>query len=275
MPRITVLDLQKFKTQRHRFSMLTAYDHWTARLLEQAGIEVLLVGDSLGMVMHGHESTLPVTMDMMVAHAQAVARGTEHALVVADMPFLSYQVSVEDALRNGGRLLQQGGAGAVKLEGGRAVAPQIAALTAAGIPVMGHLGLTPQSVHQLGGYRVQGKTATDARRILDEARTLQDAGVFALVLECVPRAVAERITAALSIPTIGIGAGPHCDGQVLVTHDMLGLVGGPRPRHVKIYAPLGDAVTEAVRRYREEVAAGVFPGEAESFGSSPEVAAAL
>ncbi len=275
MSRITIRDIHKLKQQGRKIAMLTAYDYWTARWLDGAGIDLLLVGDSLGMVMLGHDSTLPVTMDEMVHHVKAVVRGASRALVVGDLPFMSYQVSVEDALRNAGRLLQEGGAQAVKLEGGGAMAGRVAALTASGIPVMGHLGLTPQSVNQFGGYRVQGRTADDARRLMDDALALQEAGAFAVVLECVPGEVAERITRALTIPTIGIGAGVHCDGQVLVTHDMVGLVPDRPPKHVKVFAALGEALQAAVRTYKAEVEAGQFPTGAQSFTAEAGVVAAL
>jgi 3-methyl-2-oxobutanoate hydroxymethyltransferase len=255
--------------------MLTAYDHWMARLLDEAGIEVLLVGDSLGMVMLGHDSTLPVTMEQMLHHVRAVVRGAARALVVADMPFMSYQVSLEETLRNAGQLLQLGGAHAVKLEGGRSVVGRVAALVDSGIPVMGHLGLTPQSVNQFGGYRVQGRSTDAARRLLEDALELQAAGAFSLVLECIPAELAERVTASLSIPTIGIGAGVHCDGQVLVTPDLLGLVGGASSRHVKVFAALGDSIKTAVTTYRQEVEGSAFPTPAQSFTADPAMLRAL
>jgi 3-methyl-2-oxobutanoate hydroxymethyltransferase len=275
MNRITVRDLQKHKDDRSHFAMLTAYDHWMARLLDDAGIEVLLVGDSLGMVMLGHDSTLPVTMEQMLHHVQAVVRGTRRALVVGDMPFLSYQVSLEETVRNAGLLLQRGGAQAVKLEGGRALTGRVATLVESGIPVMGHLGLTPQSVNQFGGYRVQGRSKDAAQRLLDDALALQEAGAFAVVLECIPAELAERVTATLSIPTIGIGAGVHCDGQVLVTHDMLGLVEGVLPRHVKVFAALGESIKNAVATYKREVEQADFPTKAQSFAADPAMLHAL
>ncbi len=238
--------------------MLTAYDATMARLLDRAGIDVLLVGDSLGMVIMGHDSTLPVTMDIMVHHTQAVARGTERALVIADLPFLSWQVSIEEALRNAGRLMREGGASGVKLEGGHHP-DVIRRLSDAGIPVMGHVGLTPQSVHQLGGYVIQGRTDADAQKLIDEANAIAQAGAFAIVLECIPAPLARTISENLDIPTIGIGAGPDCDGQVLVSYDAFGLFTDFVPSFVKQYADLGDALTRGARAYIEEVQSGVFP----------------
>jgi 3-methyl-2-oxobutanoate hydroxymethyltransferase len=255
---IRVPSLQEFKTCGRKITVLTAYDATMAGLLDLAGVDVLLVGDSLGMVIMGEPSTLPVTMDAMIHHTRAVVRGTKHALVVADMPFLSFQVSAEEALRNAGRLVQEGGAAAVKLEGGKQ--PEvIRRLVDAGIPVMGHVGLTPQSVHQLGGYVVQGRSQADARRLMEEARTVAAAGAFAVVLECIPHALAGVITSELDIPTIGIGAGPECDGQVLVSYDAFGLFDDFVPSFVKQYARLGEAMTVAAREYIREVQAGEFP----------------
>lgn len=255
---IRVPSLQEFKKRGRKITVLTAYDATMAGLLDRAGVDILLVGDSLGMVIMGESSTLPVTMDVMVHHTRAVARGTKHALVVADMPFLTYQVSPEEGLRHAGRLIQEGGAAAVKLEGGRQ--PDVVRrLVDAGIPVMGHVGLTPQSIHQLGGYVVQGRGEADALRLTEEARAIAAAGAFALVLECIPHSLASAITAELEIPTIGIGAGPHCDGQVLVSYDAFGLFDGFVPSFVKQYARLGDAMTEAAREYIREVQSGAFP----------------
>ncbi len=242
--------------------MLTAYDATMARVLDRAGIDVLLVGDSLGMVIMGRDSTLPVTMDIMVHHTRAVARGTERALVVADLPFLTWQTSTADALRNAGRLMQEGGAAAVKLEGGNH--PEvIASLVGAGIPVMGHVGLTPQSVHQLGGYLTQGRDDASAERIFQEAVAIAEAGAFAVVLECVPGALARTITERLDVPTIGIGAGPHCDGQVLVSYDAFGLFTGSVPSFVRQYAQLAAAMTNGAREYIEDVRSGRFPAPPE------------
>jgi 3-methyl-2-oxobutanoate hydroxymethyltransferase len=263
----TVLDLRRFKAEGKRFAMLTAYDYTTAQLLDAAEIPVLLVGDSAGMVMLGHPTTLPTTMDELVILARAVSRGATNALLVGDLPFLSYQASVEDALRNAGRLLKEAGMHAVKLEGGGPLALEATRrMTEAGIPVMGHLGLTPQSVHRMGGFKVQGKEPAVAARILAEAVELEAAGAFAIVLEGIPSALAAKVTKALAIPTIGIGAGVECDGQVLVVHDMLGLSRGHRkPRFVKEFAQLGDLVVDAARRYAAEVEAGTFPDAEHSY----------
>ena len=252
-------DLEAKKRRGEKIAMLTAYDYTMARLLDRAGIDIVLVGDSLGMVVLGYETTLPVTLDAMVHHTRAVSRGVQRALVVADMPFLTYQVSVEEALHNAGRLIQEGGAAAVKLEGGGASVEATARLVEAGIPVMGHLGLLPQSVHQLGGFRQQAKLEEDAGRLLADAQALEEAGAFALVLESIPSAVAEVATANLKIPTIGIGAGPHCDGQVLVSYDMLGLSQDAVPSFVRRYADLGEQVAAAAQAYAEDVRTCRFP----------------
>lgn len=262
----TVLDLSRFKRERRRFPMLTAYDHRTAQLLDQAGIPVLLVGDSLGMVMLGYETTVPVTLNEMLHHCRAVARGAPNALLVGDMPFLSYEVSAEQALVAAGRLLKEGGMHAVKLEGGASVVDTVRRLTEAGIPVMGHLGLTPQKVHQLGGFRVQAKSADAAARLLADARGLEAAGAFSVVLEAVPAEVARTVTEALQIATIGIGAGPHCDGQVLVFHDLVGL--SPRvPKFVKRYGDLAGEVERMAREYARDVEEGRFPGPEHSYAA--------
>src|SRR3984893_9833363 len=246
----TVLDLQRFKAEGKRFAMLTAYDYTTAQLLDAAEIPVLLVGDSAGMVMLGHPTTLPITMDELVILARAVSRGATNALLIGDLPFLSYQASAEEAVHNAGRLLKEAGMHAVKLEGGGPMAVEATRrLTEAGIPVMGHLGLTPQSVHRMGGFKVQGKDPAVAARILAEALELESAGAFSIVLEGVPSALAAKVTKALAIPTIGIGAGVQCDGQVLVVHDMLGLSQGRKPRFVKEFAQLGPLVIDAARRH--------------------------
>ena len=261
---ITVRDLHAFKERGERFIMLTAYDASMARLLDRAGVPVLLVGDTLGEVMLGHSSTVPVTMDDMIHHATAVTRAVENAFVVGDMPFMSYQASTIEALHNAGRHLKEAGVNAVKLEGGGRVAEVVNRMVEAGIPVMGHLGLTPQSIHQLGGYRVQGRGEA-AARILQDAKDLEAAGAFAVVLEAVPQALGREVTESLSIPTIGIGAGPHCDAQVLVLHDFLGLTTGRTPRFVKRYASLGDEVTRAVQEFAREVAEGSFPDSEHSY----------
>ncbi|WP_374281741.1 3-methyl-2-oxobutanoate hydroxymethyltransferase [Desulfovibrio sp.] len=241
--------------------MLTAYDYSTARVMDMAGVDALLVGDSLGMVMLGYPDTLSVTVDDMVRHCAAVARGTQKALVVCDMPYMSYHVSVEDTVRNAARLMIEGRAQAVKLEGGAEFAAEVRALTRAAIPVMGHLGLTPQSVNAFGGFKVQGKTMAAAQKLLDDARALQDAGAFALVLECVPAPLAERVTQALAIPVIGIGAGAGCDGQVLVWQDMTGMTLNQLPRFVKRFGEVGASLRSAVEAYTREVRAGAFPTE--------------
>jgi 3-methyl-2-oxobutanoate hydroxymethyltransferase len=257
--RIRVPDLKEKKKRGEKIAVLTAYDATMARLLERAGIDVLLVGDSLGMVVLGYETTLPVTLDAMVHHTAAVSRGASRALVVADMPFLTFQVSVTEAVRNAGRLIQEGGAAAVKIEGGAAVVDVARRLVEIGIPVMGHLGLLPQSVHQLGGYRRQARLEQDAEKLVADARALEAAGVFAIVLESIPAEVARETTAALAIPTIGIGAGPYCDGQVLVSYDAFGLFDGAVPPFVKQYANLGEQVVAAAKAYAEEVRGGRFP----------------
>ena len=256
----TVVTFRESKGQE-KLVMLTAYDYSTARVMDMAGVDALLVGDSLGMVMLGYPDTLSVTVDDMVRHCAAVARGTQKALVVCDMPYMSYHVSVEDTVRNAARLMIEGRAQAVKLEGGAEFAAEVRALTRAAIPVMGHLGLTPQSVNAFGGFKVQGKTMAAAQKLLDDARALQDAGAFALVLECVPAPLAERVTQALAIPVIGIGAGAGCDGQVLVWQDMTGMTLSHLPRFVKRFGEVGASLRSAVEAYAREVRAGAFPTE--------------
>jgi 3-methyl-2-oxobutanoate hydroxymethyltransferase len=245
--------------------MLTAYDYTMACLLDEAGVDCLLVGDSLGMVMLGYENTLRVTMDEMIHHTKAVARGTRNAFVIGGMPFLSYHLNVEESVRNAGRFIQEGGAQAVKLEGGRDVVDKIRAIVRAQIPVLGHLGLTPQSVNAFGGFKVQGKDVQTARALVEDALRLQDAGVFGIVLECVPEGVARLISERLEIPTVGIGAGVGCDGQVLVIQDLLGMFRKLRPRFVKTYAEVGDTLVAAVKAYIDEVQKGTFPTAAHSF----------
>jgi 3-methyl-2-oxobutanoate hydroxymethyltransferase len=262
--RVTVRTLGARKRRAERISMLTAYDFTFARLFDASGIDVLLVGDSLGNVVQGADTTLPVTLEEVVYHTRLVARGVERALVVADMPFGSYQVGPEDAVRGAIRLVKEGGAQAVKLEGGRGVAAQIERIVAAQIPVMGHVGLTPQSVHRMGGYRVQGRSEAGRARVLADARAVEEAGAFAVVLEGVPADLAREITAALSIPTIGIGAGPDCDGQVLVMHDLLGL-NDWTPSFAKAYAALGVLASQAARSFADEVANGKFPDAEHSY----------
>ena len=255
-------DLTPMKARGERIVMLTAYDATMARLLDRAGIDVLLVGDSIGQVILGLDTTIPVTLAAVIHHTHAVARGARRALVVADMPFLTYQVSAEEALRNAARLFQEGGAAAVKLEGGRPVADAVRRLTAAGLPVMGHVGLTPQHVHRLGGMRQQAREEEAAQELIRDALALEDAGAIAVVVEAVPDAVAEAVTSRLKIPTIGIGAGPHCDGQVLVSYDMLGLFDTFVPKFVKQYAQVGELIFDAARNYANDVRVGVYPQSA-------------
>lgn len=264
---VTVPRLRAMKRKGERISMVTAYDSTFARLFDEAGIDVLLVGDSLGMVVQGQSSTLPVTVDEIIYHCRAVARGTRRAHIVGDMPFLSWQVSPEEALRNAGRFIAEGGAQAVKLEGGMDAAQTISRIVQAGIPVMGHVGLTPQSVHAMGGFRVQGKTEEAAERVIDDAQAVAAAGAYALVLEGIPSDLAARITEKVDIPTIGIGAGPDCDGQVLVCYDLLGLTPDLRPKFVKRYAEFFEDGVKAAKQYKDEVRAGSFPTEEHSFGT--------
>jgi 3-methyl-2-oxobutanoate hydroxymethyltransferase len=261
----TVLDLQRMKAQGEKIAVLTAYDYPLARLMDLAGIDVILVGDSVGTVVSGYDNTLPVTMDEMVYHTRAVVRGAAGALVVADMPFLSYQIDLTEARRNAGRLVKEGGAQAVKLEGGEHVAGTIRAIVDMDIPVVGHIGLTPQSVHRMGGYRVQGRQEEQARQLLRDARAVEEAGAFALVLEGIPAALGREITAAISIPTIGIGAGVGCDGQVLVIHDILGLCEKYSPKFVKKFADVSGIIRQGVEDYIREVKEGTFPGDEHSF----------
>lgn len=267
----TVATFKKAKEEGNKISMLTAYDYSTAGLMDAAGINGILVGDSLGNVMLGYEDTISVTMEDMIHHGAAVARGAKNALVVIDMPFMSYQASVYDAMMNAGRLMKEGRANAVKLEGGREVVPQIQAIVQAGIPVMGHLGLTPQSVNAFGGYKVQGKDEEAARKLLDDAKALEAAGAFAVVLECVPAALAELVSKEISIPTIGIGAGAGCDGQILVYQDMLGMYSDFTPKFVKRYGEIGKAMKEAFKAYIEEIEQGTFPAEEHSYKIADEV----
>jgi 3-methyl-2-oxobutanoate hydroxymethyltransferase len=256
---VTIRDIRAFKERGKRFAMLTAYDALSAALLDEAEIPIILVGDTLGMVVLGHDSTLPVTMDQMIHHTTAVRRGATNAFVVGDMPFMSYQGSIEDGIHNAGRFLKEAGANAVKLEGGGRVLDLVTRLIDAGIPVMGHLGLTPQSVNQFGGYRVQGRSDEQAHRIVQDAKDLEAAGIFSLVLEAVPSQVAREVTTSLHVPTIGIGAGPHCDGQVLVWHDFLGITTGPAPKFVKRYAHLAEDIKRAATEFATEVAEGAYP----------------
>jgi len=263
--RVTIPDILERKQNGERITVLTAYDYTFARIIDGAGVDMILVGDSLGSIVSGYDHTLPVTMDEMVYHTRAVSRGTERALLVADMPFLSYQVDAAEARRNAGRLIKEGGAQAVRIEGGELVAETIRSIVAMDIPVMGHVGLTPQSVHRMGGFKVQGKAVEQAEQILADARAVADAGAFAVTLECVPAPLAERISAELAIPTIGIGAGPHCDGQVLVIHDILGLCDKYSPKFVKRFADVGDTVRAGIEAYIREVNYGSFPAPEHSF----------
>ena len=261
MKKIFAPDLRRMKKRGEKIAMLTAYDATMAKLLDRAGIDVILVGDSLGMVVLGYETTVPVTLDDILHHTKAVTRGVSRPLVVADMPFLTYKISVSEAVRNAGRLIQEGGASAVKVEGGVSVIDVVRRLVDVGIPVMGHLGLQPQSIHQLGGFRRQARDEGGAEQLISDARELQKAGAFALVLESIPKAVAREVTAQLRIPTIGIGAGPYCDGQVLVSHDAFGLYDEFVPPFVKQYAKLADQIVAAAGDYAEEVREGKFPAQ--------------
>jgi len=261
----TLLDIQRMKAEGEKISVLTAYDYSFARLMDAQGIDMILVGDSLGSVVAGYDNTLPVTMDEMIYHCRAVVRGTSQALVIADMPFLSYQVDLRDARLNAGRLIKEGGAAAVKLEGGENVAETVAAIVAMDVPVMGHIGLTPQSIHRMGGYRVQGRRKEQAQRLLSDARALEQAGAFSLVLEGIPAELAQEITASLGIPTIGIGAGPACDGQVLVIHDILGICDKYSPKFVKRFADVSETIGGGIADYIREVKAGSFPAPEHCF----------
>jgi 3-methyl-2-oxobutanoate hydroxymethyltransferase len=259
--RITINQIKAMKPKGEKIVMLTAYDYSTARLVDEAGIPLILVGDSLGMVVLGYQSTIPVTMEEMLHHTKAVVRGTKQAMVIGDMPFMTYHVSVEDALRNAARFIQEAGAQAVKLEGGVTVAEKVKRIVDCGIPVMGHIGLTPQSIHQFGGFKMQGKTPEAAANLLADAKALEEAGVFAIVLETIPANLARLITDKISIPTIGIGAGPECDGQVQVINDILGSFADFVPKHAKQYVKLTDIISKAVSQYRDEVKSGTFPVE--------------
>jgi len=273
--RITIGDLREMKRRGEKIPMLTAYDYSTAKLVDAAGVPLILVGDSLGMVVLGYESTIPVTMEEMLHHTKAVVRGTERALVVGDMPFMTYHTSVEDALRNAARFIQDGGAQAIKLEGGEIAAEKVKRIVECGIPVQGHIGLTPQSVHQLGGFKVVGKTPEVAVRLLNDAKALEQAGVFSIVLEAVPAPLSKLITEKVSVPTIGIGAGPDCDGQVQVVSDILGLFTDFVPKHAKQYAKLAEAIRAAVSDYVSEVQAGSFPTAKQSYTMDEKIIADL
>lgn len=263
--KITPVDIQKMKEEGRKITMLTAYDYPTALLEDRAGIDIILVGDSVGMTVLGYENTIPVTMDEMIHHTKAVSRGAKYALIIGDMPFMSYNTSEREAIVNAGRFMKEGGADAVKLEGGASVKEIVRAIVKAGIPVMGHIGLTPQTISMLGGFKVQGKDAQTAQRIIDDALLLEEAGAFSVLLEAIPAPIAKRITERLKIPTIGIGAGPHCDGQVLVVHDMLGLFDRFTPKFAKRYVNLSQEMLKAFETYREEVIQGTFPTDQHSF----------
>jgi 3-methyl-2-oxobutanoate hydroxymethyltransferase len=263
--RVTITEIKEMKQRKEKIPMLTAYDYVTARMVDEAGVPLILVGDSLGMVMLGYESTIPVTMNEMVHHTKAVVRGAKKALVIGDMPFMTYHISVSDALSNAARFIQEGGAQAVKLEGGEVVAEKVRRLVDCGIPVMGHIGLTPQSIHQLGGFKVRGKAVEEARKLLNDASILEEAGAFAIVLECTPAPLSELITRKLTIPTIGIGAGPGCDGQVQVISDILGLYTDFVPKHAKRYASLAGEIKNAVASYMSEVQSLAFPTAEQSY----------
>lgn len=273
--RLTIRDIQKMKNNGERIAMLTAYDATSAYLSEAAGVPMLLVGDSMGMVIQGHDSTIPVTLDHIIYHSSIVVRSTERALIVGDMPFMTYKASVEQAMNNAARLMRESGVSVVKLEGGEYIAPTIDRLVQAGIPVMAHIGLTPQSVNQFGGFRVQGKDKDTAEQLLCDAQAVQDAGAFAVVLELVPAQLAQEITERLKIPTIGIGAGPYCSGQVQVFHDILGLFPSFGPRHAKKYTEAGEAIQKAIGQYVDEVKAGQFPTADNSSSMSEEIMAEI
>jgi len=270
MEKITAIKIREMKESGEKIVMLAAYDYTTAKMIDEAGVDAILVGDSLANVILGHKTTLSVEMDEMIHHTKAVSRGVKRALVVGDMPFMSYQASTEDAIRNAGRFLKEGHAEAVKVEGGHKMIRKIEAIIESGIPVMGHLGLTPQWVHQFGGYRVRGKTESAARVILEDARKLERAGAFSLVLECLPWQLAKLITEKLEIPTIGIGAGPYCDGQVLVLHDLVGLTGPNVPKFVKRYAELDKEVMKALENFKRDVKTNKFPTLAQSYEMPPD-----
>ena len=263
--RVTITDIKEMKQRKEKIPMLTSYDYVTAKMVDEAGVPLILVGDSLGMVMLGYESTIPVTMEEMLHHTKAVVRGAKKALIVGDMPFMTYHTSVSDALHNAARFIQEGGAQAVKLEGGEVVAEKVRRLVDCGIPVMGHIGLTPQSIHQLGGFKVRGKAAEEAKKLLRDAQALEEAGAFAIVLECTPAPLSKLITQKVAIPTIGIGAGPDCDGQVQVISDILGLYTEFVPKHAKQYTKLAEAMKSAVTDYLAEVKSESFPTMKESY----------
>jgi 3-methyl-2-oxobutanoate hydroxymethyltransferase len=265
MANITIQDLIKKKAEKKKITMLTAYDYPFAKIVDEAGIDGIIVGDSVGMVVQGLNNTLPVTMEEMIYHTKIVSRAVKNAMVIGDLPFMSYQPSIQEALKNAGRFLKEAGAAAVKIEGGIEVAEHIRSMTRSDIPVMAHIGLTPQSIHRIGGYRVQGRTEASAKKLMEEARGAEDAGAFSLLLEAIPSGLAKRITKELSIPTIGIGAGSHCDGQVLVLHDVLGLFERFLPKFAKQYTNMRSEALQAIRQYKEEVEKGIFPSQDHSY----------
>jgi 3-methyl-2-oxobutanoate hydroxymethyltransferase len=273
--RVTISDIKDMKSRGEKIPIITSYDYTSAKIVDTTGIPVILVGDTLGQVVLGYDSTIPVTMDEMIHHTKAVVRGAKHALIVGDMPFMSYQASISEAMHNAGRFLQEGGAQTVKLEGGVSMAPTVHRMVSSGIPVMGHIGLTPQSINQMGGYKVQGKSLKAAVQLMEDAKALEQAGAFAIVLECVPASLAKLITERVSIPTIGIGAGMACDGQVQVFHDMLGLFSDFVPKHAKQYANLGETISSAVTEYISEVKDEHFPGSEHSYHIKEDVLAEL
>jgi 3-methyl-2-oxobutanoate hydroxymethyltransferase len=273
--RITIDQIKNMKKKGEKIVMLTAYDYSTAKIVDEVGVHIILVGDSLGMVALGYETTIPVTIDEMVHHTKAVVRGTKRALVIGDMPFMTYHTSIADAQRNAARFIQEAGAQAIKLEGGVTVADKVRAIVNCGIPVMGHIGLTPQSIHQFGGYKIQGRTAEAARKMLDDALALEEAGAFSVLMETVPTPLATLITQKLSVPTISIGAGPGCDGQVQIINDILGWFTDIVPKHTKQYIKLVDIMSSAITQYYNEVRAGIFPGQEQSFTMDESVLAEL
>ncbi|MDP2932257.1 MAG: 3-methyl-2-oxobutanoate hydroxymethyltransferase [Chloroflexota bacterium] len=273
--RVSINEIKEMKQKGEKITMLTAYDYSTAKIVDEVGIPLVLVGDSLGMVVLGYESTIPVTMAEMLHHTKTVVRGTKHAMVIGDMPFMTYHVTTEDAMRNAARFIQEAGAQAIKLEGGVTVAEKVKRIVECGIPVMGHLGLTPQSILQFGGYKIQGRTPEVAQKLLEDARALEQAGVFAIVLETVPAPLAALVTQKISVPTIGIGAGPGCDGQVQVIHDILGWFTDFVPKHTKQYAKLHDVMSTAIAEYYKDVKAGSFPTEKQSFTMDESILARL
>jgi 3-methyl-2-oxobutanoate hydroxymethyltransferase len=273
--RKTINEIREMKQKGEKITMLTAYDYSTAKIIDEVGIPLILVGDSLGMVILGYETTIPVTIEDMLHHTKAVVRGTKQALIVGDMPFMTYHASVEDAMRNAARFIQEAGAQAIKLEGGVTVAEKVKRVVECGIPVMGHIGLTPQSVHQLGGHKVQGRSPEAALRILKDAQALEEAGVFAMVLESVPAPLSAMITEKVGVPTIGIASGPYCDGQVQIINDILGSFTDFVPRHAKQYAKLADTIRSAVSEYNDEVRAGTFPTKKHSFSMDESILAEL